>query len=47
MALRALGDRSGASAHFARGGELDPAGRWGRLCAAAIRQHSVWGGSGS
>lgn len=33
MALLALSERQGAREHFARGAALDPAGRWGRLCA--------------
>jgi tetratricopeptide (TPR) repeat protein len=33
MTLLALSDRQGAREHFARGAALDPAGRWGRLCA--------------
>jgi tetratricopeptide (TPR) repeat protein len=38
MSLLALRDRGGARGHFARGAKLDPAGRWGRLCANALRQ---------
>ncbi|HEV2324517.1 MAG TPA: hypothetical protein VGS10_11260 [Terracidiphilus sp.] len=38
MSLLALSDRGGAVDYFARGAELDPAGRWGRLCADALRQ---------
>jgi tetratricopeptide (TPR) repeat protein len=33
MTLLALSGRQGAREHFARGAALDPAGRWGRLCA--------------
>jgi tetratricopeptide (TPR) repeat protein len=36
MSLLALSDPQGAKEHFARGAELDPAGRWGRLCAGAL-----------
>jgi tetratricopeptide (TPR) repeat protein len=36
MSLLALSDHPGAKEHFARGAQLDPAGRWGRLCAGAL-----------
>ncbi len=38
MSLLALSDHRGASEHFERGAELDPAGRWGRLCASALQR---------
>jgi tetratricopeptide (TPR) repeat protein len=38
MSLLALSDRRGADEHFARGAEVDPAGRWGRLCAQALQR---------
>jgi len=38
MAFLALSDHRGAEEHFRRGAELDPAGRWGRLCADALRR---------
>ena len=40
MSLLLLADNRGAEEHFARGAELDPVGRWGRLCADALRQHT-------
>lgn len=38
MTLLVLSDRPGAEKHFARGAELDPVGRWGRLCADALQR---------
>jgi tetratricopeptide (TPR) repeat protein len=38
MSLLALSDNRGAEEHFAQGVKLDPAGRWGRLCAEALRR---------
>jgi len=38
MSLLALSDHRGAEEHFVRGAELDPAGRWGRLCTDALRR---------
>ena len=36
MALRILGDESGADEHLKRGRDTNPNGRWGKLCAAAL-----------
>lgn len=41
MAMRALGNYSTASEHFGRGRYVDPAGRWGKLCAEALRGRSA------
>lgn len=38
MSFLALSDPQRAEQHFARGAELDPTGRWGRLCADALRR---------
>lgn len=38
MSLLALSDNRGAEEHFARGAEIDPAGRWGQLCANALQR---------
>jgi tetratricopeptide (TPR) repeat protein len=46
MSLLALSDHEGAQDHFARGTELDPAGRWGRLCTGALHRQSDWGAAG-
>jgi tetratricopeptide (TPR) repeat protein len=43
MAMRALGNYSTASEHFGRGRDVDPTGRWGKLCAQALRVRSTWG----
>jgi tetratricopeptide (TPR) repeat protein len=42
MSLLALSEHRGAEEHFAQGAKLDPAGRWGRLCADALRRQSDW-----
>jgi tetratricopeptide (TPR) repeat protein len=41
MSLLQVSDDPGAKEHFVRGAELDPAGRWGRLCASALQRQSV------
>ena len=41
MSLVALSDNRSANEHFARGAELDPAGRWGQLCARALQRQSA------
>jgi tetratricopeptide (TPR) repeat protein len=41
MTLLVLSDRRGAEQHFARGAELDPAGRWGRLSADALQRQTA------
>jgi tetratricopeptide (TPR) repeat protein len=41
MSLIALSEHRGAEEHFAWGAKLDPAGRWGRLCADALRRQSA------
>jgi tetratricopeptide (TPR) repeat protein len=38
MSLLQLSEGPGAREHFVRGTGLDPAGRWGRLCAEALRR---------
>jgi tetratricopeptide (TPR) repeat protein len=38
MSLLALSDHRGAEEHFVRGAEVDPSGRWGRLCDDALRR---------
>jgi tetratricopeptide (TPR) repeat protein len=45
MTLLALSDRQGAKEHFGRGAELDPVGRWGRLCAGALAGNPAAGGT--
>jgi len=40
MSFLALSDHRGAKDHFVRGAEVDPVGRWGRLCAEALRRQS-------
>jgi tetratricopeptide (TPR) repeat protein len=42
MSLLALSEHRGAEEHFAQGAKLDSAGRWGRLCADALRRQSDW-----
>jgi hypothetical protein len=41
MSLFQLSDHPGAREHFIRGAELDPAGRWGRLCVSGLQHQSV------
>jgi hypothetical protein len=41
MAMRALGNHSAANEHFGRGRDVDPTGRWGKLCAQALRERSA------
>jgi tetratricopeptide (TPR) repeat protein len=41
MSLLQVRDDPGAREHFVRGAELDPSGRWGRLCASALQRQSV------
>jgi tetratricopeptide (TPR) repeat protein len=38
MTMKALGRSTEAAEHFRGGHEADPAGRWGMLCAAALRE---------
>jgi tetratricopeptide (TPR) repeat protein len=40
MSLILLSDYPRAEEHFACGAELDPAGRWGRLCASALQRQA-------
>jgi tetratricopeptide (TPR) repeat protein len=40
MSLLVLSDDRAAQQHFARGAELDLAGRWGRLCTSALQRQS-------
>jgi tetratricopeptide (TPR) repeat protein len=42
MALVALSDPAGATAHFKRAADLDPEGRWGRLGASMLRERASW-----
>jgi len=46
MSLLALSDCQGAEEHFASGSQLDPTGRWGRLCAGALRRQTDAGVEG-
>lgn len=39
--LIALLDRRGAEEYFTRGAQIDPAGRWGRLCVGALEQRQT------
>jgi len=41
MAMKALGNCSAANEHFGRGRDVDPTGRWGNLCAQALRERSA------
>jgi len=46
MSLLTLSDYQGAEEHLARGSQLDPTGRWGRLCAGALRRQTDAGVGG-
>jgi tetratricopeptide (TPR) repeat protein len=41
MCLLQLSDRPGARKHFVHGAQIDPSGRWGRLCASALKRQGV------
>jgi tetratricopeptide (TPR) repeat protein len=46
MSLLLLSDASSAKRHFAHGAQLDPSGRWGRLCTRALQAQSAQGAVG-